>query len=88
MFNQSRRGMLCVTVSLFLVGIASAATSQTISYQGRLTDAVGDPVADNPYLVKFIVYDASVAGASGGRLRRGPQHRHRAWTRGGVVGGG
>lgn len=53
---------LCSLAVLFAVS-ANAAVPQTISYQGRLTDAAGDPVPDVPILVKFIIYDAAVAGA-------------------------
>ena len=48
---------------LFLLFIMSALAvsvmadvPQTINYQGRLTDAAGDPVADGPYLIKFKIY--------------------------------
>jgi hypothetical protein len=33
-----------------------------INYQGRLTDATGNPVADGPQLMKFIIYDAPTGG--------------------------
>jgi hypothetical protein len=37
---------------------------QSINYQGRLTNTSGQPVADGPYLVKFIIYDADVDGVA------------------------
>ncbi len=54
-----------IFTTLCIVLISSSISSQvpnTISYQGRLTNATGVPVADNSYLVKFIVYDAVSGG--------------------------
>jgi hypothetical protein len=36
---------------------------QVIAYQGRLTNAAGDPVADGSHLVKFIIWNDPVATA-------------------------
>lgn len=53
-------------LTLLLLGLIAVAAvadvPDAISYQGRLTDNAGDPVADGPYLVKFAIYDAAVAG--------------------------
>ena len=53
---------LCGVAVLFTAS-ANAAVPQTISYQGSLTDAAGDPVPDAAILVKFIIYDAPAAGS-------------------------
>ncbi len=48
---------------VFLATNAMANAPKTINYQARLTDAAGDPVADGPYLVKFIIYNSEFGGA-------------------------
>ena len=59
---MSQRLILTVLCMLTLSMSIIAGTPNTINYQGRLTDLAGDAVVDGPYLVKFIIYDASVAG--------------------------
>ena len=54
---------LCGLAVLFAASAEASAVPQTINYQGRLTDAAGDPVPDAPILDKFIIYDAAAAGA-------------------------
>ncbi len=49
---------------LFAASAEAAAVPQTINYQGRLTDAAGDPVPNVPILVKFIIYDDPGAGTA------------------------
>lgn len=44
--------------------LVNAATPTAINYQGRLTDAAGDPVADGSYSVVFTIYDAATVGDS------------------------
>lgn len=53
---------LCGLAVLFTASV-NAAVPQTINYQGRLTDAAGDPVPNVPILVKFTIWDAAAAGA-------------------------
>ncbi len=56
---------LAITIGLLLavaVGSVFAASPNSINYQGRMTDGAGDPVPDGPVLVKFVMYDAPVAG--------------------------
>ncbi len=58
---------LTITAGMCLAIAATsifAATPNTINYQGRLTDAAGDPVADGGNLIKFVIYDAALGGAS------------------------
>lgn len=43
--------------------VFSAGVPNIINYQGKLTDAAGDPVPDAGILVKFTIYDAAVSGA-------------------------
>lgn len=49
-------------VLMMSVAVMSAGVPNVMNYQGRLTDAAGDPVADGAYLVKFIIYDAATGG--------------------------
>jgi hypothetical protein len=57
-----------ILVAVFAVTLAFSATHvaaevpQAINYQGRLTDASGDPIADGAQLIKFIIYDAPTGG--------------------------
>ena len=50
-------GAICITLILLIcVFSAQAEIPQNINYQGSLTDSAGDPVEDNSYLIKFIIY--------------------------------
>lgn len=58
--------VLFLTLTLLLClssSILSAGVPHIITYQGRLTDALDDPVPDGMYSVKFIIYDAPSGGA-------------------------
>jgi hypothetical protein len=44
---------------LVFVGLASAEIPQLISYQGRLTDGIGNPVPDTHYSILFTIYNNS-----------------------------
>lgn len=52
-------GFLCV-----LCLTAAADVPQMINYQGRLTDAAGDPVSDADYEVRFEIWDSPVPTSS------------------------
>lgn len=55
----------CAGVCITLILLASATLAevpQVIMYQGRLTTAAGQTVADGNYLIKFTIYDAPSAG--------------------------
>lgn len=54
-------GILMV-VAAILVGAAGADIPKVISYQGRVTDAAGVPVADATYTMQFRLYDAVTGG--------------------------
>jgi len=58
--------LICSLVLLYLA-VASvtiaADVPQLINVQGKLTDAVGDPVADGSYSVVFSIYDVSTGGS-------------------------
>lgn len=60
---KSHKRILTVTLALALATTALAGVPQLIPYQGYLIDAGGDPVADGPHLVKFIIYDAPAGGS-------------------------
>jgi hypothetical protein len=51
---------LMIMIVLITVPITYANIPGTLNYQGRLTDSAGDPVADGPYLIKFIIWDDAV----------------------------
>ncbi len=48
-----------VVASAFAYNSANAAIPQTLSYQGRLTDASGNPVADGTYTMRFRIYSGT-----------------------------
>ncbi len=52
--------IICLAIAL----VAIAEVPQIIAYQGRLLDAIGDPVADGPYLIRFRIYDDPSAGST------------------------
>lgn len=47
---------LALLIALPIAGVAS------ISYQGQLTDGLGNPVADSTYSIMFTIYDRPVGG--------------------------
>jgi hypothetical protein len=49
-------GVLC------LVGVTVAEIPLGIGYQGRVTDNLGDPVADGTYTMRFRIYDQFIGG--------------------------
>jgi hypothetical protein len=54
-------GILCGVV-LVTAGVASADIPQVISYQGKVTDSGGTPVADGSYTMRFRIMDAPTGG--------------------------
>jgi hypothetical protein len=63
--NRASFIAVLVTGMVCLVGItevAQAEIPQTISYQGKVTDTAGNPVADGTYTMRFRIYDAATAG--------------------------
>lgn len=54
--------LLTVLLSFCLVPLASAQIPQTMSYQGVLTDAAGNPVADGLVSLTFKLYDVAENG--------------------------
>lgn len=57
-----RKAFAIASILTLAVAMAiQAAVPQLINYQGFLTDAAGDPVADGPYQVKFIIWDDPVS---------------------------
>jgi hypothetical protein len=56
--------VLCLIVANGLSKSALAAIPSLISYQGRLTTATGEPVADGGYFIRFQIFDAPAAGTS------------------------
>ena len=49
-------------ITIFSMSVSADNIPHTMNYQGMLTDPAGDPVADGPSLVKFIIYDAAATG--------------------------
>ncbi len=63
--SQVRPGS-AILASLFafvLFGSAIAEIPELISYQGKVTDSGGTPVADGTYAMRFRIYDAVTGGA-------------------------
>jgi len=60
-----RRLLLAFLVSVFVFNLtAFADVPSTMSYQGRLTDGFGNPVADDSYDVVFRIYGVSAGGTA------------------------
>ncbi|KAA3635275.1 MAG: hypothetical protein DWP97_05055 [Calditrichaeota bacterium] len=58
-----RRFSFLTILLLLLIAVGGVAEIPgSMNYQGYLTDAIGDPVSDGAYLVKFTIYDAAVGG--------------------------
>lgn len=53
---------LCVLLLLFAAQMSRGQIPQTISCQGVLTDAEGNPVADGEYTLAFKLYDLVTNG--------------------------
>lgn len=54
---------ILLVLSLVLAGVTALADVPTqMSYQGRLTDSLGDPVADGDYLIQFSIYNVESSG--------------------------
>ncbi len=53
-----------LAVMVLLSAVVYAATPDKVSYQGFLTDGVGDPVANGSYSVNFTIYDAASGGTA------------------------
>lgn len=62
MYRLVKSIILCIASSLVLAVAGLALAPNIVSYQGRLTDSGGNPVADGPYLVKFRIYDSDIGG--------------------------
>jgi hypothetical protein len=56
--KQSSLPSMVLLVILILSSIALAGVPGLINYQGRLSDAAGDPVADDSYEIQFVIYDS------------------------------
>ncbi len=56
--------LFTIIALVLLAAFVFAEVPQIIAYQGRLLDAIGDPVADGPYLIKFRFYNDPVAGTT------------------------
>ncbi|MCX6827883.1 MAG: hypothetical protein NT002_01165 [candidate division Zixibacteria bacterium] len=54
--------MANLLILIFIELSAFAGVPQIMSYQGRLTDNIGNPLPDNVYSFKFSIYDMSVGG--------------------------
>jgi hypothetical protein len=59
-----RAATLCILVALALCQASAAAIPETMSYQGILKDAAGDPVPDGDYAIAFALYDGPTGGSA------------------------
>jgi len=55
-------GFAVLLVAVSLIDICLASVLPQVSYQGLLTDPVGNPVSDGVYSVKFSIYDVGTGG--------------------------
>jgi hypothetical protein len=55
---------MVIAICVPTIAALHAAIPELISYQGRLTDASGNPVADDIYQIRFSIYDSDVGGPS------------------------
>jgi hypothetical protein len=55
--------VLVVSIAFGAVTVASADIPRLITYQGRLADDTGTPVADGDYILVFSMYDDSTGGS-------------------------
>jgi len=60
---KTRHFPICGWFLLALVAFAPALFAQQMNYQGRLTDASGNPLQDGQYTITFDLYDGPVNGA-------------------------
>lgn len=64
MKHRSTTYLLVAVAFVFILAIAaSAGVPRLISYQGKATDAAGNPVPDDTYPARFTIYTASTGGA-------------------------
>src|SRR5690242_6608749 len=66
-------GLILLGLAMVQPVFAASTINNQISYQARLMDPSGVPVADGAYFIKFSIYDASTGGT-------------RLWTANGTVG--
>lgn len=57
------RAMILVSALVLALAAAAAAVPSTMSYQGLLRDAVGDPVPDGAYHLTFSLWTQDIGGA-------------------------
>lgn len=65
---RSRRVFCILMTALLMTMTTMAETPRLISYQGRLTDAAGEPVADGAKSIRFIIWDDPTAVAPGDQV--------------------
>ena len=58
------RSTMAVVMVVLLSGLALAEIPQVINYQGKVTDASGNPIADGNYPMAFTIYDAVSGGSA------------------------
>ncbi|MBN1424911.1 hypothetical protein JXA88_10175 [Candidatus Fermentibacteria bacterium] len=55
--------LLCGVLCVLLCALSWGEIPTVISYQGKVTDASGNPVADNTYTMRFRIYDDVTGGS-------------------------
>jgi len=64
MFRTTACLIVCVSMLLLTSSLLLADVPHFINYQGRLTDAAGQPVADGTYQIKFKIYESEAGDDS------------------------
>ncbi len=60
--TRFKASLLALAAAAALPFVLAGADTRVLPFQGRLTDAAGDPVADGARVVQFKIYDAPVGG--------------------------
>jgi hypothetical protein len=61
---MKRTAIIYVLALLLVPCLAQADIAEIMSYQGVLRDASGNPVPDDDYMVRFMIYDVETGGAA------------------------
>src|SRR5436190_3301636 len=59
-------------LSALLIAATLPAMAQQMNYQGRLTDASGNPLADGQYIIEFTLWDVATGGTVAANQIWGP----------------
>lgn len=64
MYAESSRAVVLLAAILLTTSAVAQSVPKAVTYQGKLTDATGQPVADGNYQVQFKLYTVAVGGVA------------------------